>query len=604
MRTELKGKWGKIVMIIAVCAALFHLYTAIFGVFTPRMQRSLHLGFLLPLCFLLFPATGKSCKEKPTRMDILFSIVSVVVFCLYILWQKERIDTRWFFVDKVLLLDLVMGTAAICLLIEATRRAVAPAMAVLAVIAILYLFLGSQIPGVFGHRGFTFTKVVEMNYLGIDLEGIFGTLTAISSTFVAVFVLFGAFVSNTSVGTYFNDLAIALAGKTAGGPAKVAVISSGLFGMVSGIGASNVYTTGTFTIPSMKEYGFKPEFAGGVEAAASTGGQYMPPVMGAAAFIMSELTGVPYLKICLAAFLSGLLYYFTLLLMVHYRALKFNLVRSQNKQKSSDWKMLLKKSYLFIPILAIVILMFLGYSPLFAAYNAIIVTIVIGIITKELDFWKIVCAMQEGTVNTIMIAIACACAGLIMGTITHTGLGLSFTSAIVTLSKGNLVLALMLVMCSCMLLGMGLPASAAYVMAATLAAPALLALGMDLLASHLFVYYFAIFASLTPPVAVCAYAAASIAKSNPTKTGIEAFKLGIAGLFVPYAFIMNNALILKGTFFEVAFSGILAVVGLFFVAKGVIGFFNRPISWERQFVFRAAYVIIGVTILFFPVMVL
>ena len=564
---DLKGNWGKIVIFIAVSAAFFHLYTSIFGVFPARMQRSLHLGFLLPLCFLLFPATKRSDLDRPTKLDLVFAVMSLVVFCLYILLQRERMDWRWLFVDPVPMLDLVCGTIAVFLMIEATRRSVAPAMSVLALMAIAYLFVGKYIPGSFGHQGFSFTKAIEMNYLGIDLEGIFGTLTAISATFVALFVLFGSFVSNTSIGQYFNDLAMALAGKSAGGPAKVAVISSGLFGMACGIGASNVYTTGTFTIPAMKKYGFKPEFAGGVEAAASTGGQYMPPVMGAAAFIMAELTGIPYLKICIAAFLSAVLYYFTLLLMVHFRALKFGLADQNRQQREkADWKDLFKRSYLLLPIVLIIVLLFMGYSPLYAGYNATIATAILGVLTRDLNFSKIINALKEATTNTIMIAVACACAGLIMGTITHTGLGLAFTSVIVTLSHGKLLFALFLVMCACIVLGMGLPASAAYVMAATLAVPALLNLGMNLLASHLFIFYFAILSSLTPPVAICAYAAASIAKSDPTKTGVEGFKLAIAGLLVPYAFILNNALLLQLSLFEICLSSIFSILGITLIA--------------------------------------
>lgn len=570
---SLGGRLGKIVFIFCLAAAVFHLYTGFSGALTPRYQRCIHLGFMLPLAFLLYPAKKSDVDKPPSVLDYLLSITSLVVFCLYILYNKQRFDWRWQFVDPMQTMDIICGGLAILLLLEGTRRAVAPAMAVLASIALAYLVVGPYMPGVFAHKGFSFPLIVEMNYMGVDLEGIFGTLTAISSTFVAVFVIFGSFVGRTTIGDFFNDFAMALTGRTAGGPAKVAVVSSGLFGMVSGIGASNVYTTGTFTIPLMKKMGFKPEFAGAVEATASTGGQYMPPIMGTGAFIMAELTGISYVSICKAAFTSAVLFYFAVWVMVHFTSLKMGIRGYKKEELNTDWMMVLRRSWNLLPIVVLIGFFALGYSPLLAGIGSIAATAILAILTRQISFKGILLALEEGTKNTVLVALACACAGIIISVITHTGLGLAFTSLILGVAKNSLFLSLAIVMISCVILGMGLPTGAAYVMAATLAVPAMQKLGMDLLASHLFIFYAAIFSELTPPVAICAYVGAQIAKADPTKTGIQAFKLGIGALVLPYIFVTNTSMILKGSVAQLTVSVILSAIGLFLITWGLVGYY-------------------------------
>jgi TRAP transporter 4TM/12TM fusion protein len=601
------GKLGKIVFIFCVAAAAFHLYTGYAGAMTPRFQRCIHLGFMLPLAFLLYPARKGDADKPPSLFDYAMSITSIIVFCLYIIYNKQRFDWRWQFVDPMQMMDIVCGGLAIILLLEATRRAVAPAMALLATIALGYLVVGPYMPGVFAHKGFSLSQIVEMNYMGVDLEGIFGTLTAISSTFVAVFVIFGSFVGRTSIGDFFNDFAMALTGRTAGGPAKVAVVSSGLFGMVSGIGASNVYTTGTFTIPLMKKMGFKPEFAGAVEACASTGGQYMPPIMGTGAFIMAELTGISYFSICKAAFISAMLFYFALWIMVHFRSLKMGIRGYKKEELNTDWEEVLRKSWNLIPIVVLVGFFALGYSPLLAGIGSIAATAILGSLTRQLNLKGILLALEEGTKNTVLVALACACAGVIISVITHTGLGLAFTSLILQVAKNSLFLSLGIVMLSCIILGMGLPTGAAYVMAATLAVPAMQKLGLDLLACHLFVFYSAIFSELTPPVAICAYVGAQIAKADPTKTGIQAFKLGIGALLLPYIFVTNTSLILKGSIPQIALSILLSMIGLLLVSWALIGYYpgkEPQAAHEKPSLFeliqRAAAIAVGVFIAFLP----
>lgn len=600
---KLHGKLGQLVFVFCIVAALFHLYTAYFGVLPPRYQRSIHLGFVVPLAFLLYPARAKDADHPPSPLDYFLSIVSIFVFCIYILLNIKRFEWRWQFVDEMTVMDLICGGTAIILVLEATRRAVAPAMAALASIALLFLLVGPFMPGVFQHEGFPISRIIEMQYTGVDMDGIFGTLTAISSTFVATFVIFGAFVARTSIGQYFNDLAMLLAGKTIGGPAKVAVISSGLFGMVSGVGASNVYTTGTFTIPMMKKIGFKPEFAGAVEATASTGGQYMPPIMGSAAFIMAEISGYPYVTICKSAAISAILFYAALLMMVHLKAKQLKISGHVSNSEIPSGASILRSAWNLIPIVVLVACFTIGFSPLMSAIYAILVTIITGFITKQMDVRGLFAALANATRNTVLVALACTCAGIIISVITHTGVGLAFTSLILGAAQNSLFLALMLVMISCIVLGMGLPTSAAYIMASTLAIPALMKLGLDPLACHLFILYSAIYSELTPPVAICAYVGAQIAQANPTKTGIEAFKLGIGALLLPYAFVTNPSLVLHGTFMQTVTSSLFAAMGIALVSWAITGYFGE--QWSDKVRRNTGFIRLGLTlggliILFLP----
>ena len=600
---KIGGNIGRLVFLFCVASAFFHMYTAFFGVLPPRYQRSIHLGFMVPLAFILYPARKENVEKDPSSLDYVLSLASIFVFCIYMLINITRFEWRWQFVDEMTTMDLICGGLAILLILEATRRAVAPAMAVLACIALVYLLVGPYMPGVFQHDGFPIDRIIEMEYAGVDMEGIFGTLTAISSTFVAIFVIFGSFVARTSIGQYFNDLAMVLTGRSVGGPAKVAVISSGLFGMVSGVGASNVYTTGTFTIPLMKKIGFKPEFAGAVEAAASTGGQYMPPIMGSAAFIMAEISGYPYVVICKAAFISAVLFYGALLAMVHLKALQLGIRGYSKEEIGANFNEILLRSWNLLPIFILVGCFMLGMTPLMAAIYAIASTIILGLVTKQIGIKDIFKALAEGTQNSVLVALACACAGMIISVISHTGIGLAFTSFIVGAAKNSLFLALGFVMLSCIVLGMGLPTSAAYVMASTLAIPALLKLDLNLMACHLFILYSAIFSELTPPVAICAYVGAQIAKADPTKTGIEAFKLGIGALVLPYAFVTNPSLILEGSWMQTTISVILAVAGFSLITWGIVGYFGD--RWSDMVkkhipIVRLALLGMGIVIMFLP----
>ena len=571
---KLRSGYNIAVYIIAVGAAVLSLFSVYHGLFNPRMQRSLHLMFMLPLAFLLFPARDNSPKDRPSIPDFMLALLAVAISSIGTL-ELERLENRWIFAADLLPHEIIFGSINVLLILEATRRSVSTVLAYLATAVLIYLPLGPYLPGILKHDGFPFQRMVEMMYLDTD-QGIYGMLTGVSATYVILFVLFGAFILYAGAGVFFTDFATAVAGRSRGGPAKVAVVSSGLFGTMTGVAVANVYVTGSVTIPLMIRTGYRPSFAGAVEAAASTGGQYMPPVMGAAAFVMAEITGISYFHIALGASISAVLYFVAVGSMVHFEALRLGL-SGVAEQEIPTYKKVFRESYLFIPVVAIIYMLLHGYSPMKAALYAIVISVVTSYFRRET--WmtpkKIVGAMNMGARNTIMVAMACACAGMIIAVMTHTGLGLSFSSMIIASSGGVLLIALFLVMIVSLILGIGLPTTAAYVLTAALAAPALERMGVDQLAAHLFVFYFAIIACVTPPVSICAYAGAGIADADPVETGFAAAKLAIAGFIVPYMFVYNPALVTRGTLTEICFSSVTALIGVVVLAGGLQGWLLR-----------------------------
>lgn len=583
---NIKGFYVIFIKIIAISAALIHLYAAGFGIFPLRIMRSMHLMFLLPICFMLFPANKKSSNEKPTLFDLLLAVISVIVG-LYIMINYKYLETRWVLASPVLPIEVILGIINILLILEAVRRAVTPAMTIVASFFLLYLYIGPILPGIFYHSGYSITRIAELMYLADD-NGIYGLFTGISSTYVIVFVIFCSFVLEGGAGQMFNDLASALTGSKIGGPAKVAVISSGLFGMMSGLGVANVYATGSFTIPCMKKIGYRPQFAAAVEGAASTGGQYMPPVMGVAAFIMAEMIGVPYIKIAIAAFISATLYYFCVFLAVHFEALKEGL-KGLPKKDIPSIKQGIKRVYLFFPVVVVIYFLVKGYSPLMAGLTGIITIVPISFFSKEtsMGLKKILNALEKGVINTAMIAVASACAGIIVSVLINSGLALSFGSIFMHLTGGMLLPTLFFTMILCIILGMGLPTTAAYIISATLGAPILIRMGVPILASHLFCFYFAIISELTPPVAIVAYAAASIAGSDPIKTGFESTKVAVAAFLIPYVFVYDKALLMQGSFLEIFISTVSAFIAAYFLICGVRGHFinNKKVGVISRIVF-------------------
>lgn len=595
---QLKGWEQYLITIFAVSAAIFHLYTAATGVLASRYQRGFHLFFLIPLAFLLFPATKKSPQDRIPLQDWLLAILSAVP-SLFVIIEAPRLEGRWEFVTPVLDSELAIGILLVIVLLEAVRRAVAPAMAGLALAAVLYLLFGHLLPGILYHRPYSLREAIEICYLVVD-DGIYGSFTGISAVFVALFVIFGAFIYEMGLGQYFIDLAVRVAGKSTGGPAKIAVISSACFGTLSGSAAANVFATGTFTIPMMKRIGYRPQFAGSVEAAASTGGQLMPPIMGAGAFLMAEITHIPYLSICIAAALPAVLYFFSVGMMVHLEALKHNL-RGLKEIDAPSLSTLLKDSHLVLPVAGLLVLMIKGYSPFRAAFVAILISVAISFLKRKT--WmtprKIVSALERGAKDMVMIAGACSCAGLITSVLMNTGLGLKFSTLVISSSQGIFLIAALLIMISSLILGMGLPTTAAYVLAVAAGGPALIKMGGELLSVHLFVFYFAILACVTPPVALAAYAGAAIAKTDPLKTGFEASKLVLAGYLIPYMMLYNPGLMLRGSWSEILLSFALSLFTIIFLAMAVEGYSpGGPLNSLERLLALGACVIFPFPLLF------
>lgn len=574
-----------IIRLIAIAMALYHLYTAGFGLITVQIHRAVHLLFTFALLFLLFPATKKSDPKKIPWYDWALMLLGMAVSAYIIFGYKELV----FRAGMPSTMDTVVGILAIVLVLEATRRALGPALGIVAVVFLAYAYWGPYMPGILAHRGYSISRIAEHMFL--TTEGIFGLPLAVSSTFVILFVIFGAFLEVTGAGHFFIQSALALFGRSAGGPAKAAVIASGVLGTINGSSVANVVTTGSFTIPLMKKVGFKPHVAGGVEVAASSSGQYMPPIMGAAAFIMAEMTGIPYISIAIAAAIPALLDYTAIFTMVHLESKKSGIQGLSEEEIPDFWTTFRNGWHLLLPIVAIVVLLIQGYTPMRAAFLGIMVVIVASWFKSWTRIgWKdVLLALEKGARNAVGIAMACATAGLIVGTITLTGLGLRLTGIVVSIAGDNLYLALALTIVGSLVLGLAMPTTAKYIIVATIVAPILLEFGVPLLAAHLFVFYYAVLADDTPPVGVAAYAAAAVARSDPWKTGWMGFKFDISGLFIPIIFVTAPALLLIDvTALELVRVVLSALVGIIFLSAFLQNHFITDCRWYERVGFLAA----------------
>lgn len=541
---KLTGKVALFITIVAILMSAFHLFTAWHGTLLAMKQRSLHLIFAFTLGFALYPGFKKSSKDKIDIMDWVLMILSIGVWG-YIFFNVEAIALKG---GQMSTTDMVLGVLAVLLTLEVTRRVVGPELPIVTIVFLLFAYFGRHLPGVFAHRGFNVTRIVSHMYM--TTEGIMGTPLGVSSTFVFMFILFGSFLDKTGVGEFFIDFAYALTGSTRSGPAMTSVLSSGLMGSISGSSVANTVTTGAFTIPLMKSVGYKPHYAGAVEATASTGGQIMPPVMGAAAFIMADFTGFPYISIVKAAIIPAVLYYIAVGTMVHLEACKLGLKGMPRESLPKVSNILRKQGYLTLPLIAIIFMLVKQYPPTMAALTGIIIGVVVAfaasLIKKDNSFTPkdILGAMEAGAKGAVGVACACACAGMIVGVVTLTGFGLKIAEVIVLIAKGKLIPTLFLTMISSIILGMGLPTTAKYIVLATMAVPAITKLGVNLMSAHLFILYFGVVADVTPPVALAAYAGAGIAGANSMKTGFQAFKLAIGAFIIPYIFVINPHLIM------------------------------------------------------------
>lgn len=568
---DLAGWQALLVTAVAVGLSLFHFYTAGFGLLLAIKQRAFHLGVVLFLVFLLYPMTEKSSKAKTPWYDYILAALAAYG-CFYLIINFDALLMRTGLPTQM---DVIMGFLTVGLLLEATRRVSSPVLPVIAVCFLVYCYYGRYFPALFQHRGFNILRIVNHMYLGT--EGVFGIPIEVSATFVFMFILFGSVLEQTGMGRFIIDLAMALAGGAMGGPAKVAVISSGLMGSISGSSVANVCTTGMFTIPLMKSVGYKPYFAGAVEAVASTGGQIMPPVMGAAAFIMAQFMGVPYLHVAAAAVVPALLYYFAVIVQVHFEASRLGLKGLPREQLPKLGPLMKTRGHLLLPLFGIIYFLVAGYTPLKAAFNGILITVAVSYFNKQtaLTPKKMLIALESGARGALGVACACATVGIIVGTATLTGLGLRIASAIVTIAHGMLLPTLLLTMVTCILLGAGLPTTANFIVTSTMAAPALFELGVPPMAAYMFVLYFGIAADLSPPVALAAYAGAGIAGDDPMKTGMTAVKLALAGFIVPFIYVFNPMLVLvDATPVRFILAVLTACLGVFLLGMATIGHYK------------------------------
>lgn len=581
-KRELSGLWNKIISAICIIFAIFQLYTSAFGILDAHLQRAVHLMFGFLLIFLLYPARKSWSRSSMHPLDVLFAVVGAAS-TLYIVINYQELVLRAGMNNET---DFIVGVIGTVLVFEAARRVVGWPMITVAFVFMLYAFFGPYIPGILAHRG---VGVQEMfDHLYFTTEGIFGTPMGVSSTFIYLFILFGSYLETTGLGKFFIDLANAIAGWAAGGPAKVAVLSSGLMGTVSGSSVGNVAGTGAFTIPMMKKLGYRPQFAGAVEAAASTGGQLMPPVMGAAAFLMAEFVGVPYFDVVKAAIIPAFLYYIGVWLGVHYEAKKYGLKGTPKEELPKFKDLFMEKGHLAIPLIVIIYLLVSGYTPMRAALAAIALSIICACLRKStrVSFKQIVQGLIDGSKGVLGVLIACATAGIIIGVVTKTGVGLKVATALLDLSGGQLLPAMFFTMITSLVLGMGVPTTANYVITSTIAAPALIQMDVPVLAAHMFAFYFGIVADVTPPVALAAYAGAGIAGANPMRTGVIAAKLAIAAFIVPYIFVLSpEILMIDATVFTITFSALTALIGMWGVSIAMIGFCENLLSTLQRGLF-------------------
>ena len=580
-----KSAIGWTITVVGLSMSAFHLYIAWFGPPDALTLRAVHLLFALVLAFLMLPPTRRGQVDSPGPLEFLLIAVSVVV-CGYLVVEQDYVVSRMVYVDALRPIDWVFSITTVLLVIEATRRAVGWTLPLTAVAFLLYaLTIG----------GADLRQLTEQMYLGV--EGIFGIPLYVSATYVMLFILFGALVERTGTGQLFMDFAMSLTGHSAGGPAKVSCITSGMFGTVSGSAVANVMTTGTFTIPLMKRIGYKPAFAGAVEAVASTGGQIMPPIMGATAFIMAEFLGVSYLKVAAFALLPAVLYYVAVFMTVHFEAKRTGMHGLPRSELPPLGKVLKERGHLFLPLIVIVAVLLSGYSAPFAALCGIASVIPTALLRKStrqyVHLENIVTALEVGARNTVTVALSCACAGIVIGVIYLTGLGLEFTDLVLTAAGNHMLIALILTMIAGILLGMGMPTAPAYIMQTALLVPALVKLGVAVEAAHMFVFYFAILSAITPPVALAVYAANGISRANLWDSSIAALRLGATGYIIPFMFVFGPSLLFIGTATEVIQTAFTAIVGVVCLAAGLSGYLlHRTSNWQRIVLVVSALVLI------------
>jgi TRAP transporter 4TM/12TM fusion protein len=588
-KRSLSGKTLLFVNTVSFVMVLFQLYIAGPGNLGANITRAIHLGFGMFLIFMLFPRSKKSDKSKIPWYDMIFAVLAVVTNG-YIVINFATLTSRAGLMTNT---DTILGIILIILLLEAARRVVGNILTGIAGFFLFYTIFGQYFPSVIAHRGVSIANLVRHMYL--TLEGIYGTALGVSASFIFLFVTMGAILTHMGTGEFLIDFAIAAFGKQRGGPAKAAVVSSALFGLISGSSVANIATTGTFTIPLMKKTGYKAYFAGSVEAAASIGGQIMPPVMGAAAFIIAQNLGQPYLMVCAAAAFPAMLYFTGIFFSVHQEAVRMGL-RGLSPEEIPRIKDLLKRSYLIIPLVVIITMMVMGFSPAYAGLVSIISAIVLSWVKKETRFTpkKLFYAFSDGAKNALEVLIACAAVGFIVGSFTLSGMGLKLASLVIELGNGNLFITLVFTAIASLVLGMGVPTTANYVMMAMITAPALVVVGVMPMAAHLFCFYYGIISDLTPPVALGSLAGAGIAGAEFWPTAFNGSKLAVAAYVAPFLFVYHPVLLIGQQPFEIVHLYYLAFafISIMILSSGLYGFVISKTTWfERIMLFASAYLV-------------
>ncbi len=589
---RLGGVAGLLVAILAIAMSVYHLYARLTSL-PPDSQvlRALTLLFSLVLAFLLFPARPRAATTRVPWPDLALAAASLVAVGYTFLYY-DYITSRYPTAHPLSVADTVVAALATLLVLEATRRTIGAALPVITVCFVAYGLLGDWLPGFLRHRGLTVEILLDQTYF--TTEGIFGIPLGVAGSYVILFIIFGAFLEKSGAGQFFMNFANAVAGGSRGGPGKVSVVSSSLFGTISGSAVANVMVDGWLTIPMMKRTGFKPEAAAAIEAVASTGGQIMPPVMGAASFVMAEFLGVPYSRIMLAAAIPAILYYVALFAAIHLNAVRTGLRGIPRDELPSLWQTVWRQGHLLIPVLVILVLLLQGFTATYAAIVSTAAVILLSWLRPEtaIGLRKGVTALREAAEATVPVAMATACAGIVIGIVLQTGLALRFTSFLISFAGGFLIPALVITMLAGIVLGMGMPTTPAYIMQAALLIPALVKLGVEPLAAHMFAFYFACLSAVTPPVALAVYAAASISRCSLWGAGWQAVKFAAAGFIVPFFFVYSPSLLWAGDPLDIVRAGVTGTIGAVVLAAALEGQLLRAATWLERAIFGAAAILL------------
>ncbi len=593
MRTYRSHRISVLVSLVAIVWTAFQVYAIVFTSMIPMALGGVHLAFASVLSFLLYPFSKRSPKDSVSLSDWILTFLSIVCFGYFAVMQ-DKISGHVPHITPLTPFEIVICVIALILILDATRRIIGWTLVVFALMAVAYAYFGNYIPGILGHKGYSLYKFIDFSFF--SYEGVWGTPVMVSATYLYMFVFFANVIRMSGLGDFFMDISKSLCGRISGGPAQIAVVSSGLFGTISGSAAANVYATGSFTIPMMKKIGFSATTAGAIEAYAGTGGMLMPPVMGSAAFIMAEYLGITYTSVCIMAAIPAILYYLCGNISVYLEARRLNLKPMAKEEIPSFKKTLIEKGHLVISVIVLVILLGQGYSAMRAFTGGILVAFLLSLIRKATRMGpkEVLKTFEETGKNAVIVAVSCGAVGIILGAFVLTGIGSAFSSGILKLCYGIPPLGLVMVGFACFIVGLGLPTAPAYIMVATIGVPALARLGFDTEASHLFVLYYSVLGMITPPDMVAVYAAASISGGDPMKTGWKACAIGLGAFIIPFVFIYDQSLLLKGSLIGLVRPIITAAVGVTCLSIVTSGwFFRKIIYFERGLLLIAAILLLS-----------